>query len=399
MSLHQGRPYLAIPGPSVVPDRVLAAMHRPSPNIYTGPLIDMTRSLFPDLKALVGTQHDMAIYITNGHGTWEASLSNVVSPGDTVLVLGTGAFCLGWGGMARDLGLKTQILDFGNQSDIDLTQVEAALRADTDHQIKAVLAVHVDTSTSVKNDVAGLRKTLDLVGHPALMMIDCIASLGCDEYRMDDWGADVTIAACQKGLMTPAGVGFVFFNDRAAAARENCQPSQYWDWKPRANADEYWQHFDGTAPTHHLYGLREALNMIKEEGLEALWARHAALAGAIWAAVDVWGQTGEMTLNIATPEKRSNAVTSIAMTAPNADRLRAYTETVAGVTLGIGLGRDPASGYFRIGHMGHVSAHMIMGMLGAIDMGLKALNIPHGAGALDAASQHLCDAAAQSVRP
>lgn len=389
MSVQNGRPYLAIPGPSVVPDRVLAAMHRPSPNIYTGALIDLTQSLMPDLKHVAGTDQNVALYIANGHGTWEAALSNVVQRGDTVLVLGTGMFCLNWGDMAAGLGIAVETIDFGNRSDIDTDQVEAYLRADKNGRIKAVLAVHVDTSTSVKNDVLELRQSIDRSGHGALMMIDCIASLGCDKYLMDTWGADVTVAACQKGLMTPAGIGIVYYNQRADAQRDRIAVSRYWDWRPRANAQEYWQNFDGTAPTHHLFGLREALDMIKEEGLEAIWTRHKRLSQAIWTAIEHWGQDGAISLNIADAAKRSCAVTSVQMQAPNADRLRAYCEAEAGVTLGIGLGRDPSSAYFRIGHMGHLNAHMVLGVLAVMDMGLKALDIPHRAGAIEAATQVL----------
>ena len=232
--LAHGRPYLAIPGPSVMPDRVLNAMHRAAPNIYTGELHAMTDGLIPDLKAMARTKGEVAIYIGNGHAAWEAGLANVLSRGDTILVLATGRFCLGWGEMARGLGVKVEVIDFGQQSDIGMGQVETALRADVDGRIKAVLAVHVDTSTSVRNDVSGLRAVLDRTGHPALLMIDCIASFGCDRFEMDAWGADVMVTACQKGLMTPPGLGFVFFNAKADKARDTADlASSYWDWRPR----------------------------------------------------------------------------------------------------------------------------------------------------------------------
>lgn len=385
MSLSHGRAYLAIPGPSVIPDQVLQAMHRASPNIYEGELHDLTHSLIPDLKAVAMTDHNVAIYIGNGHAAWEAALANVIAPGDTVLVLATGRFCIGWGEMAEGLGAKIETIDHGAQSPIDLGRVEQALAADTTGRIKAILAVHVDTSTSVKNDIAGLRDVLNQTGHPALLMADCIASLGCDRFEMDAWGVDVMVAACQKGLMTPAGISFVYFNDKANAARPD-RVSRYWDWRMRAKPEQYYQYFAGTAPTHHLYGLRTALDMIKDEGLDNVFARHSTLAQAVWAAIDVWGSEGPMTLNIADAAHRSHAVTSVAMGSPIAQDLRHWTEQKCGLTLGIGLGRDPESAYFRIGHMGHVSGQMIMGALGTIDAGLKALNIPHGRGALDAAS-------------
>lgn len=388
MSLSNGRAYLAIPGPSVMPDAVLQAMHRASPNIYEGELHDLTDSLVPDLKHVAMTDGAVAIYIGNGHAAWEAALANVLSKGDTVLVLATGRFCIGWGEMAEGLGAQVETIDYGAQSPIDLAKVEEVLGQDKEGRIKAVLAVHVDTSTSVKNDIAGLRDVMDQVGHPALLMADCIASLGCDRFEMDAWGVDVMVSGCQKGLMTPAGVSFVWFNEKADAARGDCVTT-YWDWRPRVSPAMYFQYFDGTAPTHHLYGLRKALDMIKEEGLDRVFDRHEKLAQIIWAAFDVWSKDGPMRLNIADPAARSHAVTSVEIGSPNGDALRKWCEHQCGLTLGIGLGRSPADAYFRIGHMGHVNAHMIMGVLGTIDAGLKALKIPHGEGALAAAAQAL----------
>ncbi|MEN8919513.1 MAG: aminotransferase class V-fold PLP-dependent enzyme [Octadecabacter sp.] len=392
-----GLTYLAIPGPSVMPDRVLRAMHRAAPNIYTGELHDVTRSLLPDLKAVAGTRHDVAIYIGNGHAAWEAALANVIGAGDTVLVLATGRFCVGWGEMAEGLGATVETIDFGDSDAVDLAQVEAVLKADTGGRIKAVLTVLVDTSTGILNDVKGIRAAMDAAKHDALLMCDCIASLGCDEYYMDDWGVDITVAASQKGLMTPPGLGFVWFNDKANRVRETtAKVSRYWDWRPRIEGDEYWKYFDGTAPTHHIYGLREALDMIKEEGLKNVWARHDGLARAIWAAIDAWSAQGPLQINVADPTARSRAVTSLCLEEGQADALRAWCEDNMGVTLGIGLGRTPASAFFRLGHMGHVNGHMVLGFLGTIDAGLKALGIPHGAGALEAASQTLADLARTS---
>ena len=385
MSLSNGRAYLAIPGPSVMPEAVLRAMHRASPNIYEGELHDLTDSLIPDLKAVAMTEANVAIYIGNGHAAWEAALANVLSRGDTVLVLATGSFCIGWGAMAEGMGVNVETIDYGSHAPIDMSRVAEVLGADKESRIKAVLAVHVDTSTSVKNDIAGLRAVMDSVGHPALLMADCIASLGCDRFEMDAWGVDVMVSGCQKGLMTPAGMSFVWFNEKANAARGNCVTS-YWDWRPRVNPEMYYQYFDGTAPTHHLYGLRTALDMIKTEGLDEVFARHEKLAQIIWAAVDRWSSEGPIKLNIADPAHRSHAVTSIEIGSPHGDALRRWCEHQCGLTLGIGLGRSPADAYFRIGHMGHVNAHMIMGVLGTIDAGLKALEIPHGPGALEAAA-------------
>ncbi|AUQ99726.1 pyridoxal-phosphate-dependent aminotransferase family protein [Phaeobacter inhibens] len=403
VSLAAGRGYLAIPGPSVIPDAVLQAMHRPSPNIYAGELVEMTATLIPDLRRVARTEHNVAIYISNGHGAWEAALQNTLQPGDTVLVAASGRFAIGWSEMAEALGIKVEMLDFGTGAPWDMDRIASHLAADTAHRIKAVLAVHVDTSSSIRNDVAAMRAALDGCDHPALLMADCIASLGCDRFEMDAWGVDVMVAACQKGLMVPAGMGFVFFSPKAAEARARLpRVSRYWDWEPRANPEEFYQYFGGTAPTHHLYGLRAALDLIHGEGMEAVWARHHRLAQAIWAACDRWGDGGPLRMNVQDVALRSNAVTSLHLGGDDATRLRTWVEQTLGLTLGIGLGMAPPNspewhGFLRLGHMGHVSGQMIMGLLGGVDAGLKALEIPHGSGALEAASQVIAGAGATAV--
>lgn len=387
-----GRDYLAIPGPSVMPDAVLRAMHRGAPNIYAGELVEIAASLVPDLKRVARTSGDVAMYIGNGHAAWEAALANTIAPDETVLVPATGRFGHGWGDMALGLGAEVETLDFGKRDPMDMDRIAQTLRADVGHKIKAVLAVHVDTSTSIRNDVAALRAVLDAVEHPALLMADCIASLGCDRFEMDAWGVDVMVAGCQKGLMVPPGMAFVFFNAKAAAARAALpRVSRYWDWSPRANPEEFFMYWNGTAPTHHLYGLRTALDMLHGEGIEAVWARHARLARAIWAACEVWAQDGPLELNVVDPKNRSCAVTALRIGAPNGTALRDWVEHNIGLTLGIGLGMappgDPAwHGFFRLGHMGHVNGHMIMGLLGGIESGLAALDIARGSGALEAAA-------------
>lgn len=398
MPLNFGRTLLAIPGPSVIPDRVLNAMHRASPNIYEGELIELANSLYPDLQKVARTEGDAVIYIGNGHAAWEAALCNTLSKGDRVLVLTTGLFALGWAEMARGLGLDVQILDFGTDADADPARVEQALRDDTGQRIKAVLTVQTDTASSVKNDVPKLRKAIDAAGHPALFMVDCIASLACDHYEMDGWGVDVTVSACQKGLMTPAGISFLFFNDKADRARQNADlVTPHWDWRPRAAAKAFSHRYNGTAPTQHLYGLRVALDiLLHEEGLESAWNRHRLFARAVWAAVEAWGDGGNMRLNIADAAKRSAAVTTIWTGEGEATRLRAWTENEAGLTLGMGLllrkGADADRGdLFRIGHMGHLNIPMLMATLGTIDAGMKTLGIPHGDGGVTAATRVIAD--------
>lgn len=398
MSLAFGRETLAIPGPSMIPDRVLRAMHQPSPDIYDGPLIDLTDRIKADLQAVARTRAEALIYIGNGHAGWEAVLSNLVVPGDRLLALATGRFTKGWVEMAKPFGAAVETLDFGADRGIELAQVEDALRADKDGAIRAVLAVQVDTASSVRNDIAGLRAAIDAAGHPALLLVDCIASLATEVYEMDAWGADVTVAACQKGLMTPPGLAFNFVGPRAYDAAKRASPTGYWDWRIRTRPEVYYLNFYGTAPTHHLFGLAAALDMLlRDEGIEAAWARHDTHAAAVRAAVEAWSAAGDLRCNVRLPAERSNAVTAI-RTAPNdADTLRAWTKAQAGVTLGVGIGLDSATAglandLFRIGHMGHLSPPMILGTLATVDAGLKALGIAHGAGALDAAAQVVAEA-------
>jgi len=393
MPLAAGRPYLAIPGPSVMPDPVLQAMHIPSPNIYEGEIDEVMHSILPDLKKVARTEYHAAMYIANGHGAWEAALANIVRPGDKLLVAVTGRFGHGWADMAEGLGAEVERIDFGLKSIIDPAQVEEALRADKDQKIRAVLFSHVDTSTSLRNDPRPLRKALDAAGHPALLMADCIASMGCDRFEMDEWGVDIAVTGSQKGLMVPPGLSFIFFNDKAkAVGSQTPGVSHYWSWAERHAPQWPYQFFGGTSATHHVFGLRKALDMIHAEGMENIWHRHARLAEAIWTACEAWGQGGPMTLNVADRANRSHAVTALGLGPGNGQRLRDWTEQNAGVVLGIGLGMaergDPkGDGFFRLGHMGHVNAHMILGLLGVIEAGMRALDIPFGDGALAAAAE------------
>lgn len=393
MSLAQGRSYLAIPGPSVMPERVLTAMHRAAPNIYEGDLIELTARVMTDLRRVALSSGHVAIYLANGHGAWEAAISNLFSRGDTALSLITGRFGVGWAQHARALGVTVETLDFGIKAPVDPARVEAALRADTARKIKVVLLTHVDTASSVRNDVAAVRAAIDAAGHPALLAVDCIASLGCDEFRFDDWGVDVMVAASQKGLMVPPGLGLVWVSDKAVAAGEGADlVTPYWDWRPRIFAQEYWQQFGGTAPTHHLFGLSEALRMIlDEEGLPQVWARHRTLSRSVAAAFEAWGQGVDIALNVPVAAHRSGAVTAARIGQGGAERLRGWCETEAGVTLGIGLGMaapgTPEAGDFlRLGHMGHVNAHMVLGALAVMEAGLQALGIAHGRGGIQSAA-------------
>ncbi|MEM9010420.1 MAG: aminotransferase class V-fold PLP-dependent enzyme [Pseudomonadota bacterium] len=394
MTLANGRPLLAIPGPSVIPDRVLAAMHRPAPNIYEGELIEMTDTVLRDLRRVARTEGEVCIYIGNGHAAWEAALANTLAPGDRALVLATGRFGKGWAEMAKTRGIDVDLLDFGTERPVDPAEVEARLKADKGGKVRAVLTVHTDTATSVRNDIAAIRAAIDAAGHEALFMVDCIADLACERFEMDAWGVDVTVSASQKGLMTPPGLGLVFFGARARAARARLGAvSSYWDWVPRTEGGVYYQKFCGTAPTHHIFGLREALTMLlEEEGLEAVWQRHRHLAEAVWTAVGHWAAGGPLRCNVPDRLHRSTAVTAVLTGEADAEALRRWCADRAGLTLGVGLGlsgptkgsRTP--GLFRIGHMGHLNPPMLLGTLATIEAGMKALGIPHGDGALSGAA-------------
>ncbi len=392
MSLSYGRDLFMTPGPSIVPDRVLNAMHRAAPNIYEGDLVETTDRILDNLRKVARTTGDPTIYISNGHGVWEAALHNVLQPGDKVLCLATGIFGHGWANVAATMGIEVELIDFGTSGSFDPEKVAEVLRADTG-QIKAVLATHTDTSSSVTNDIAALRAAIDETGHHALLMVDCIASLGCEPFEMDAWGVDVMVAGCQKGLMVPPGVAFTFHNKKAAEVSESTQKlSPYWDWIPRTDPDHMYMRFNGTPPTHHLFGLEESLKMlVDEEGIENVWARHAKQAQAVWAAVDTWASAGAIRCNVHNIADRSLAVTTIISDTVNLTPLHSWCQKTAGLTLGVGIGFGDYESHqiFRIGHMGHMNTVMLLGALATIEAGLSALQIPHGEGAIAAAAKVL----------
>ncbi|MDP7066416.1 MAG: aminotransferase class V-fold PLP-dependent enzyme [Acidimicrobiales bacterium] len=376
MSLSYGRPMVSIPGPSVIPDRVLAAMHRPMPNIYEGDLIEVSFSVQDDLRKIARTEQPVFISVSNGHGAWEMAISNTLSRGDKVLVLESGTFAVGWGEMAEVSGVKVEILSGSHPDPVNPEALEERLKADISKEIAAVMVVQVDTATSVRNDIQAIREAMDAADHPALLMVDCIASLGCESYEHDEWGADITVAATQKGLMVPPGLGFVFASEKALAAHEKANlRSGYFDWEPRSNPDQHYKIYCGTPPIQHLWAMREALDMLFEEGLENVWERHRILADAVRAAVDAWHAPNGFSFNVAEPQSRSNSVTTILTGDIDAAELRRIAEADAGLTLGIGLD-EFANRAFRIGHMGHLNPPMILGTLGTIEATLARMGAP-----------------------
>jgi alanine-glyoxylate transaminase/serine-glyoxylate transaminase/serine-pyruvate transaminase len=392
LSLGNGRDLVAIPGPSIVPDRVLAAMHRAMPNIYEGGLIDISNDVLERLPALARTSGAAFVTVSNGHGAWEMAITNTLSRGDNVLVLESGRFATAWGEMAAFAGVKTEVLNAPDRGPVDPAAVETRLLADVGREIKAVFVVQVDTASSVINDIAAIRRAIDAADHPALLMVDGIASIGCERYEMDAWGVDVTVAASQKGLMVPPGLGFVWAGSRALAAHEQADlRTGYWDWTARSQEGAHYLRYCGTPPVTHLYGMHEALTMIDEEGgLDAVWERHAVLAAAVHAAVDAWSVPGGLELNIVDPAARSNAVTTILTGSIDGERLRAAASEL-GLTLGVGIGAFDGR-TFRIGHMGHLNPPMLLGTLGTIEAVLGAMGSPVGGSGAAAAAASIAAA-------
>jgi alanine-glyoxylate transaminase/serine-glyoxylate transaminase/serine-pyruvate transaminase len=385
-SLADGPEIVAIPGPSVVPDRVLSAMRRAMPDIYAGEITEIIDEVFDALPAIARTESRAFVTISNGHGAWEMALTNTLSRGDRVLVLDCGLFAAVWGEMAQFDGLEVELVRAAPGRAIDPAVVEERLRADRAHEIRAVLTVHVDTASSVRNDIHAIRRAIDAARHPALFMVDCIASLGCERYEMDAWGVDVTVGASQKGLMTPPGLAFVWAGPRALNAHQRAGlRTRYWDWTYRTEHGPYYLRFCGTPPVTHLFGIREALRMIAEEGLDARWERHAVLAAGVRAAVRAWTTPGGISLHVPESAEQANSVTTVRTGSIDSLGLSTVCRERMGVTLGIGLAAHHDSS-FRIGHMGHVNAPMVLGVLGTIEAALAAMGAPVGGSGAAAAS-------------
>jgi alanine-glyoxylate transaminase/serine-glyoxylate transaminase/serine-pyruvate transaminase len=394
MSVRAGREFLAIPGPTTMPDQVLQAMHRPALDIYSDQMVDLTDSLLRDLSKLFATRGKSYIYISNGHGAWEAVLSNVLSRGDKVLVLESGRFAINWGSAAHAMGAEVEVLKGDWRRAVQPDAVEARLRKDKNQDIKAVLVAQVDTASGVYNDIEAIGKAVKASGHPALFMVDAVASLGCMPFQMDEWGIDVAMSGSQKGLMTPPGLGFVAANDRAQAVHKKAGlRTPYWDWTEREGTEHY-RKYAGTAPVHLLFALRQAIDMLFEEGLPNVFERHRLLGEAVRRAVAVWAEGQVLSFNISEPGERSNTVTTVLMSGDySPGKLHNYCKEKCGVVLGVGIGELQGQA-FRIAHMGHVNAPMILGTLGVIEVGLSALQIPHGRNGAGAAISFLGESVA-----
>lgn len=385
MAVSAGREFLAIPGPTTMPDEVLQAMHRPALDIYSKEMVALSEGLLADLSRLFATKGRSYIYIANGHGAWEAVISNVLSRGDKVLVLESGRFAVGWGNAARAMGCEVEVMPGDWRRAVRADEVEARLRRDTAHTIKAIVVVQIDTASSARNDLEAIGRAIKAAGHPALFMVDAVASLGCMPFEMDAWGIDVAMSASQKGLMSPPGLSFVAVGDRARAVHQSAGlRTPYWDWTER-DGPEHYQKYAGTAPVHLLFALRKALDILFAEGLDNTFRRHHLLAGAVRRAVDVWAEGNVLGFNIEHPDERADTVTTVrAAEGHDVAALHRYCKERCGVVLGVGIG-ELQNKAFRIAHMGHVNAPMVLGTLGVIEMALTALGIPHSRGGVDAA--------------
>ncbi|MGD9827949.1 MAG: alanine--glyoxylate aminotransferase family protein [Hyphomicrobiaceae bacterium] len=380
MTLGNGCEFLSIPGPTPVPDAVLNAMHRPAIDIYSGALVEVTDRCLADLKRIFATQGQTYIYAANGHGAWEAALTNVLSRGDAVLVLESGRFAVGWGAMGQMLGVDVELLAGDWRRAVDPAAVEARLKADAGGRIKAVLVVQVDTASGCWNDIAAIRRAIDAAGHGALLMVDTIASLATMPFEMDAWGVDVAVAGSQKGLMTPPGLSFIAAGPRAKAVHAAAGlRTLYWDWTAREGALHY-QKYCGTPPEHLLFGLNAALDLLFREGLDNVFRRHRLLAAAVRGAVARWSEAGVVDFNIAVAAERADSVTTVRVAdGHDPAALIDLCRDSLGVVLGIGIG-DLGGKAFRIAHMGHVNAPTILGMLASVEVALGALGWPHGRG-------------------
>jgi alanine-glyoxylate transaminase/serine-glyoxylate transaminase/serine-pyruvate transaminase len=380
-----GRHFLQIPGPSNMPDRVLRALDNPTMD-HRGPDFGVfTTQLLAKLQRVFKTTQPVVIYPASGTGAWEAALVNTLSPGDTVLMCRTGWFAHLWQEMAARLGLVAEFVDTDWRHGADVGAIAAALATDKQHHIKAVAVVHNETSTGCTSDIESVRAALDAAGHPALLLVDTISGLGSIDYRHDAWGVDVTIAGSQKGLMLPPGLSFNAISAKALAASKTARMTRsYWDWAPMlaANATGY---FPSTPSTNLLYGLDAALDMLFEEGLDRVFARHDRFAEATRRAVRTWG----LEIQCVETSFISSVLTAVRLPeGHSADGLRATILEKFDMSLGNGLGQLKDR-VFRIGHLGHLSTLQLIGVLGGVEMGLRACNIPHQTGGTQAAMDYL----------
>jgi alanine-glyoxylate transaminase/serine-glyoxylate transaminase/serine-pyruvate transaminase len=393
MAFRSGRHFLQIPGPTNVPDRVLRAIDYPTMD-HRGPAFgQLGLTIIEGLKYVFQTQQPVVIYPASGTGAWEAALVNCFSPGDKVLMVETGHFASLWQKMAGKLGLQVELIATDWRNGADPAAVEAKLKEDKAHAIKAVCVVHNETSTGVTSRIPLIRKAIDAAGHPALFMVDTISSLASIDYRHDEWGVDVTVAGSQKGLMLPPGLSFNAVSEKARKTAQSAKlPKSYWAWDEMIAANKT-GYFPYTPATNLLYGLREAIAMLQEEGLHGVFARHARHAEATRRAVRAWG----LEILCVNAAEYSNTLTAVMMPAGHdADALRKTILEAYDMSLGTGLGRL-AGKIFRIGHLGDFNDLTLMGTLAGVEMGLALAKVPHQQGGVAAAMAYLTEAAGRQT--
>lgn len=374
-----GDRFLHAPGPTHVPAEVLNAMHR-QPMDHGDPRLDaVIANCEAGLRRLLRTaQAELFLYAANGHGVWEATTENLLAPGEAALLPSTGHFSEQWARQLEATGRRAVRTPYRPGHPVDPCTIEDALRADEKREIAAVFAVHTDTASGITHDIAGMRAAIDAAAHPALLVVDVVASLAAAPFAMDALGIDVAVGASQKGLMSPPGLGFIAVNARAAAvAARNTAPRYYWDWQRRRGTQSY-QKFCGTPPQNLLFGIETALALLEREGLEAVLARHALLARAVQAAVERWAKEGGLRLHCRVPEARSTSVTTIEVSdGIDVEALRGVARERFQVAFAGGLG--PFQGRaFRIGHLGDVNAAMILGALAGVESAMLAQGIAFG---------------------
>ena len=382
---HTGRHFLQIPGPTNTPLPVLAAIAKPTID-HRGPEFQaLARSILADIGGVFGTAGPVVIYPASGTGAWEAALVNTLSPGDRVLMFETGWFATLWDRLAQRLGLEPEFLEGDWRGGVEADRLEARLRADTGHEIRAVAVVHNETSTGATSDIAAVRAAIDAASHPALLLVDTISSLGSVDYRHDEWGVDVTVAGSQKGLMLPPGLSFNAVSEKARAAAKSARlPRAFWEWEEILVANEN-GFFPYTPATNMLQGLRVALDMLAQEGLDAIFARHKRAAAATRAAVAHWGLETQCTVD----SEHSPSLTAVRLPeGHSADALRAEILVRSNMSLGNGLGKL-ADKVFRIGHLGDFNDIAVTGVIAGVEAGLAARDIPHNPGGVEAALRSL----------
>lgn len=387
MPAPSGRHLLQIPGPTNVPDRVLRAMARPTIDHRSAEFGQLTLEILDGLRNIFRTSAKIVIFPASGTGAWEAALVNCFSPGDKVLMFETGQFATQWRAMAAKLGLIVEFVPGDWRHGVDPAVVETLLREDERHEIKGVMVVHNETSTGVTSRVAAVRSAMDRAGHPALLLVDTISSLGSMPYQHDEWGVDVTVAASQKGLMLPPGLSFNVISERALAASKSARLAKsYWEWQPMLEANKA-GFFPYTPATNLLYGLRESLQMLNEQGLNNIFDRHQRHAEATRRAVRAWG----LEILCLDPAEYSNSITAVLLRPEyNADHLRKIILDQFNMSLGNGLGKVQGK-VFRLGHLGDFNDLMLAGMLSGVEMGLSLAGIPHSKGGVTAALDYLVE--------